>query len=58
MEKNKEVIMVTNSGAPVAEFILGRTNTRTAMRLTRNISSAKTLWLLAKMSRCVQQTHK
>ena len=38
------------------EFVSGKTNTPSAKRLTKGISSASSLWLLAKMARSVKKS--
>lgn len=39
---------------PVLDFISGNANTASAKRLTKNINSLRSLWLLAKMSKDVK----
>ena len=46
----------TNAGEPILDFISGSTNTPSAMRLTKEIRSLHSLWILAKMSRSVKKT--
>jgi hypothetical protein len=41
---------------PVVDFILGKTNTTSAKRLTKGISRVTSLWLLAKMARSVKKS--
>ena len=45
-----------NGSEPILDFISGRTNTPSAMRLTKEIRSLHSLWILAKMSRSVKKT--
>ena len=42
---------------PVLTFITGNVHYPTSKRLTRNIYSAKTLWLLAKMVGCIKKNN-
>lgn len=53
MISNKEV---NERGAnnPVLDFISGKADTIAAKRLTKNIRSIHSLWLLAKMSNAVR----
>lgn len=41
------------SNGPVLDFITGKTETAAAKRLTRNIRSVRSLWMLAKMKKAV-----
>ncbi len=41
---------------PVLDFVSGKTETIAAKRLTKNIRSVHSLWLLAKMSNSVRSS--
>ncbi len=56
--KHKENTNNASAGAPVLDFISGKTNTVAARRLTRNIGSVQTLWQLAKMAGIVKKCDK
>lgn len=43
---------------PVLDFILGKTHTSAAKRLTSSIVSLRSLWQLAKMTRIVKESSK
>ena len=53
--KQKSNTKKTKAEEPILDFILGKTNTLAAKRLTKNISCIQSLWILAKMTRVVKK---
>jgi hypothetical protein len=56
--KHKENTNNASAGAPVLDFISGKTNTSAAKRLTKSIGSLQSLWQLAKMTGIVKKCSK
>ena len=52
MMENEKTNLKQRSDEPVLDFISGNTDTLAAKRLTKNIRSLRSLWLLSKMSGC------
>ena len=53
--KQKNNSSKANASEPILDFISGKTNTFTAKRLTKSISSIQSLWQLAKMTGVVRK---
>lgn len=56
--KQKNNSSKAKTSEPILDFILGKTQTSAAKRLTRSIVSLQGLWQLAKMTRIVRESSK
>lgn len=55
-QMNQKRMENQTSNGPVLDFIMGKTDTAAAKRLTRNIRSVRSLWILARMKGAVDET--